>query len=270
MAAVPAGILVFLATTGCGDTGMATSREDPFGRTYYIDGAGNWGYGVVEVNEGLRRAGYKGNIINWRWSATFNPALDQTIGRIAARGRGQELGKEITQYLQLYPDNQVNIICLSAGTGVGIWACENTTLPAKVNNIIMLGSSLSSDYDVSTALQHIAGKIYVYHSTYDMVLQGPVRTIGTIDGKIGVDAAGLVGLRPTRGDRGRIENIPWSSRYEQYGWTGSHTDATSEPFVRHVLAKIVVPTSTSAPVRVTTAYQTPSPVPCHRGAGFLW
>jgi hypothetical protein len=227
---------------GCGSE-PTFSREDQFGRTYYIDGAGNWGYGVAEVHEGLRKAGYKGAIINWHWSPTFNPALDQTIGRGAARGRGADLGREITQYLAKFPGNEVNIICLSAGTGVGIWACENTTLPARVNNIILLGSSLSSDYDVSTALQHIAGKIYVYHSSSDMILQGPVRTLGTIDGKMGVDAAGIVGLRPPRGDRKRIVNIPWSSRYEQYGWTGSHTDATSEPFVQLVLSKAIVSAS---------------------------
>lgn len=235
---------------GCGAE-SAVSREDQFGRTYYIDGAGNWGYGVAEVHAGLRKAGYKGTIINWRWSPTFNPALDQTIGRVAARGRGADLGKEITRYLSKFPNNQVNIICLSAGTGVGIWACENTTLPAKVNNIILLGSSLSSDYDVSKALEHIAGKVYVYCSSADMILQGPVRTLGTIDGKIGADAAGIVGLRPPRGDRSRIVNIPWSSRYEQYGWTGSHTDATSEPFVQLVLAKTILASSPTTQPRTT-------------------
>lgn len=235
---------------GCG-VDSTVGREDQFGRTYYIDGAGNWGYGVAEVHAGLRKAGYKGTIINWRWSATFNPALDQTIGRVAARARGADLGKEITQYLSRFPDNQVNIICLSAGTGVGIWACENTTLPAKVDNIILLGSSLSSDYDVSKALEHIAGKVYVYYSSADMILQGPVRTLGTIDGKIGADAAGIVGLRPPRGDRSRIVNIPWSSRYEQYGWTGSHTDATSEPFVQLVLAKTILASSTTTQPRTT-------------------
>ena len=240
LASISVTSILLLSATGCGPDSVV-SREDPFGRTYYIDGAGNWGYGVAEVYEGLRKAGYKGNIINWHWSATFNPALDQTIGRVAARGRGADLGKEITQYLKQFPDNQVNIICLSAGTGVGIWACENTELPAKVNNIILLGSSLSADYDVSKALQHISGKIYVYYSSSDMILQGPVRTLGTIDGKIGVDAAGIVGLRSPKGDRSRIVNVRWSSTYERYGWTGSHTDATSVPFVRYVLAKAIVP-----------------------------
>ncbi len=244
------------ALPGCGDQ-PTFSREDEFGRTYYIDGAGNWGYGVAEVNGGLRQAGYKGSIINWRWSATFNPALDQTIGRVTARARGADLGREITQYLKHFPNNQVNIICLSAGTGVGIWACENVEPPAKVNNIILLGSSLACDYDVSKALEHISGKIYVYYSNSDMILEGPVRTLGTIDGKLGVDAAGLVGLRPPRGDRSRIVNVPWSSQYERYGWTGSHTDSTSEPFVRHVLAKAIVPPSAPQQPRKTTAMASP-------------
>ncbi|UCD27478.1 MAG: hypothetical protein JSV03_10165, partial [Planctomycetota bacterium] len=139
-------------TAGCGGGALTSSKFDQFGRTYYIDGAGNWGFGVVEVNNGLRQAGYRGNIINYRWSPTLNPALDQTIGRPAARLRGADLGKEITGYLKKYPDNQVNIIALSAGTGVAVWACENVESPAKVYSLIMLGSSLSSRYNMQKAL----------------------------------------------------------------------------------------------------------------------
>ena len=230
-----------LCLPGCGISASEMNRADQFGRTYYIDGAGNWGYGVAEVQQGLRQAGYKGNIINFRWSPTFNPALDQTIGRPAARLRGADLGKEITQYLKKYPDCQANIICLSAGTGVGVWACENTEPPATVHSLVMLGSSLSADYDMRKAIEHISGGVYVYHSSSDMVLQGPVRTLGTIDGKMGVDAAGLRGLHPPGGGGKKITNIRWSSKYERYGWTGAHTDATSEPFVRYVLSRHILP-----------------------------
>jgi hypothetical protein len=235
-----ASISLLALLTGC-EGGGGSSATDRFGRTYYIDGAGNWGYGVVEIQEGLRRSGYKGTIINYGWSPTFNPALDQTVGRPIAHLKGADLGKEITQYLTKYPGNEVNIICLSAGTGVGVWACENIQPPAKLNNLIMLGSSISCDYDVRLALEHLAGRIYVYHSQGDMVLQGPVRTLGTIDGKMGVDAAGLGGLRPRGLKTDRIVNIPWSPRYEQYGWTGAHTDATSEPFVRAYLSRHILP-----------------------------
>ncbi len=128
-------------------SGLVGCGEDPhdrFGRTYYIDGAGNWGFGVQEIHDGLTKAGYDGSIRTWQWSRTFNPALDQTVGRIFARGRGEDLGHEITQYKKTYPDAPVNIIALSAGTGVAIWACEAVDPPAKVHKRHLLGSSISS------------------------------------------------------------------------------------------------------------------------------
>lgn len=235
--AIGAALGLVAMLSGCEAGGLSSDR---FGRTYYIDGAGNWGYGVAEVNEGLHRAGYKGTVINFRWSPTFNPALDQTVGRPVARLKGAELGEQITKYMAEYPNTQVNIICLSAGTGVGVWACENVKPPARVHNLVMLGSSLSSDYDMRKALANIDGHVYVYHSPSDMILQGPVRTLGTIDGKIGTDAAGLIGLRPRGYKTDRIVNIPWSRQYERYGWTGAHTDATCLPFVRTCLARHIL------------------------------
>lgn len=233
-------VMFGLLASGCAANGRGTPASDKFGRTYYIDGAGNWGFGVTEVRNGLRRAGYKGNIINYRWSPTFNPALDQTIGRPAARARGADLGREISAYLEKYPGNGVNIICLSAGTGVGVWACENITSETKLHALVMLGSSLSSDYDMHQVLQNIAGGVWVYYSPYDRILQGPVRSLGTIDGKLGVEAVGTVGLRYRGPGSEKIHNIRWSPRYERYGWTGAHTDATSEPMVEQILARHIL------------------------------
>jgi len=254
----PARLLLCL---GCVTVGIAltagcegTHAQDRFGRTYYIDGAGNWGYGVADVHDGLRKAGYQGRIINYRWSPTLNPALDQTIGRPIARLKGADLGREITAYLADHPETQVNIICLSAGTGVGVWACEAVKPPAKVHNLVMLGSSLASNYNMSKALANISGQVYVYHARTDMILQGPVRSLGTIDGQIGVDAAGLVGLRPPGLKSDQIVNVPWQPRYQRFGWTGAHTDSTCAPFVRAFLANHIVENPASSGLA-----QTPSP-----------
>jgi hypothetical protein len=233
--------------------GCGPDPKDRFGRTYYIDGAGNWGFGVAEMQEGLRAAGYKGSIRTWPWSVTFNPALDQTL-RVIPEGRGADLGHEITAYKKDYPDAAVNIIALSAGTGVAVWACEAVTPPAKVHNVILLGSSISSKYNMHKAMRNIDGKVYVYYSRSDPILDGPVRTLGTIDGTFD-DPAGLVGLKASPDLRDRIVNIPWSYKYERYGWTGSHTDCTSEPFVRAILSKhIVEPIRTPATRAVASAH----------------
>ncbi len=245
-------------TWGCATTAPTQSLTgDEFGRTYYIDGAGNWGYGVREVAEGLRRAGYQGRIINWTWSPTLNPALDQTVGRPFARARGRELGEDINAYARQYPDKEVHIIALSAGTGVATWACESLRPPARVHNLILLGSSLSSDYDFRAALSSIEGGVWVYHSDHDAILLGPVRALGTIDGKVGADGAGLVGLHPHTIKTDKIHNIGWTDGYRRLGWSGSHTDATSEPFVRHVLARHIVAPSSEGAVKLASASDSP-------------
>jgi hypothetical protein len=221
-----------VAGTGC------TDPREQYGRTWYIDGAGNWGFGVLDVPLGLEDAHYKGVVSNHRWSLTFNPALDQTL-RFIAKGSGQALGHEITQYLKRNPGADANIIALSAGTGVGIWAIESVKPPYKVNNFVMLGSSLSSRYNTRKALANMKGRIYVYYTSTDPVLQGPVRALGTIDGTFD-ESAGLVGLRGSGNASGRIVNISRTGEHARYGWTGGHADCTNRRFVRAYISKHIV------------------------------
>ncbi|MBN2563054.1 MAG: hypothetical protein JXQ75_19185 [Phycisphaerae bacterium] len=218
-------------------TGCADPRER-YGHTWYIDGAGNWGFGVLDVPRGLEAGGYKGAVTNHRWSLTFNPALDQTF-RFIAKGSGAALGHQITSYLKKHPDAEANIIALSAGTGVGVWAIENVEPPYKVDNFVMLGSSLSSKYDTSKALKNMKGKIYVFCTSTDPVLSGPVRALGTIDGTFD-DSAGLVGLRRAGSSGERIVNIARRSEHAAYGWTGGHADCTNHRFVQKYIAPHIV------------------------------
>jgi hypothetical protein len=233
------GAAFVLLSVGCADP------KEQYGKTWYIDGAGNWGFGVVESAVGLEKGGYPGKVENYHWSLTMNPALDQTL-RFIAQGAGARLGDIITDYLRTHPGAEVNVIGLSAGTGVGMWAIENVKPPFKVNNYVMLGSSLSSRYDARKALNNMTGKIYVYYSSSDPVLSGPVRALGTIDGSFD-DSAGLVGLRGPAAATGRIVNISWSARFEKYGWVGGHTDATSAEMMQYEIAPKLRPGGTMQP-----------------------
>lgn len=227
------GLLLAASAGGC------INPKERFGRTWYLDGAGNWGFGVLEVPIGLQKAGYRGQVSNHHWSITMNPALDQTL-RFLARGAGRNLGRKITAYLKRNPNADANIIALSAGTGVGIWAIESVKPPYKVNNFIMLGSSLSSKYNMRKALKHMKGNIYVYYARNDPILSGPVRAIGTIDGTFD-DPAGLVGLRGPGVKSGRIKNISCKPKYAALGWTGGHVDCVGRRFVAAELKKWIVP-----------------------------
>ncbi len=237
MSAPHASTVLLLAMTALG--GCADPRER-FGKTWYLDGAGNWGFGISDVAAGLEAAGYEGMVDTFIWTTSFNPALDQ-VNRFGAALRAQGLANTISDYLDQHPDNEVNLIALSAGTGVAMWAVENLRSPHKVNNLVLLGSSLSFDYDIRKAARKIKGKIYVYFSRHDTILEGPVRTLGTIDGKLDWNSAGLVGLKPPRGPKDKVVNFGWNRTYIRYGWTGAHTDATNRRFIRSVVARHILP-----------------------------
>ena len=220
---------------GCGG-GFGERAE--YGITFYCPGAGNVDLGDAGIREGLERAGYRGQVSRFTWSVGFNPVIDQTVQPIARLG-AQRLAGHIKDYLDRYPGRDVNVVGLSAGSGVAIWALENLAPGYKVNNVILLASSLSADYDVGRALRNVKGNIYNYYSPSDAVLTQLMKLANTIDGRIGADGAGAVGLR-SRGGGGRIVNVRWRPEFRRYGYHGGHTDGTSPAFVHHELSRYIV------------------------------
>ncbi|HUU83379.1 MAG TPA: alpha/beta hydrolase [Phycisphaerae bacterium] len=226
-------LTIALGGAGCEKRGAA----EPFGKTFYLGGASNVDVLSSGVPDGLRQAGYRGDVRIFIWTVSFNPLIDQLL-TINAKARAALLAEQIQDYRKRYPHNEINVIALSAGTGVAVWALEELDDDTRVDNLVLLGSSLSHDYDVSKALKHMDGRIYVYHSPHDMVL-ATVRVVGTIDGKRGVDSVGQVGLAVPPGADDRIRNVEWSRQYMRYGWAGGHTDCTNTTFVREVIAPLI-------------------------------
>ncbi len=225
-------ILLAIPLAGGCHYGGAAER---FGKIYYLDGAGNLGFGAVGVPKGLKEAGYKGDVEIYVWTLSFNPLIDQ-LNIPGAKLRAAGLADRIKDYHRRYPKNSIDIISLSAGTGVATWAIEALDDGTKVDNLVLLGSSLSHDYDMTAALKHMTGKIYVYHSPHDKVLES-VKLVGTIDGKRGVASIGLVGLTPPHGLENRVVNIGWDPSWVRLGWAGAHGDCANYRFVHYEIAR---------------------------------
>ncbi len=234
-----------LLATGCASSGRVVSVQSPerFGKTFYLDGAGNWGWGQTSVGEGLRRAGYRGDVEVFLWTTSLNPIIDQ-LNIIGARIRASQLAGKIEDYHRRYPDSKINIVALSAGTGVATWAIEDLSENVRVNNLVMLGSSLSHDYDIRQALKKMTGTIYVFHSPLDGVLPHTF-LVGTIDGQRGVEAAGMIGMDVPEGEEHRVINIGWTEDAKKFGWDGGHVDTTNPIFVANEIApRILTPGET--------------------------
>lgn len=224
---------VLLFASGCR---VYSDRADN-GVTFYCPGAGNFDFGDAGIRKGLQEAGYSGEVAAFVWTISFNPAIDQSA-RPLVRARAGEFARVIEEYARRYPGRPINVIGLSAGSGVAIWALEDLDPSVEVENVVLLGSSLWYRYDVSKALRRVRGKIYNYYSPHDAVLQGPMKVFGTIDGKFGEDGAGAVGLRSS-GD-GRVVNIRWEPMFADYGYTGGHTDSTNPRFVERYISQHIV------------------------------
>jgi hypothetical protein len=226
-------------------TGCVEHTAEQFGKTFYLDGAGNWGFGASEVPEGLKEAGYEGDVELYVWTTSLVPLVDQ-LNIVAAKAKAAALSRRLTDYKRRFPEKPLHVIALSAGTGVATWAIEGMKDGAKVNNLVLLGSSLSHDYDMTRALGNMEGKIYAYYSPHDTVLE-TVRVVGTIDGKRGVDSIGLVGLTPPPDMEDRVVNIGWDRSWMRLGWAGAHTDTTNQLFVRYEISTRIVKPSNEPP-----------------------
>jgi pimeloyl-ACP methyl ester carboxylesterase len=246
-------LLVVLLSSGGGCTWVSYLGTDPtgeqLGKTFYLGGAGTLGHvGTLEVPRGLRQGGYRGSTEVIGWQSWIPSTLRDQIDVIKNRSEAQRFARRIRDYLDRYPDRRVNIIALSAGTGITTWALEELDPRYRIGTVIYLSSSLSREYDLSAALRRIDGRLYNFHSTKDPVLRFGVPLAGTVDREYeGPGVAGLQGFAPPPGAseetralyRERVRNRPWRQQYARFGYRGQHTDSTSVEFVEHVLTPLI-------------------------------
>lgn len=224
---------LFALTSSFAFAGNSSDAVSPKSLTIFVDGAGNWGHGAADLRKGFKAAGFESKVEEFRWSQTFNPLFDQMNGR-AARRRARFLAERIREIRRGDPHVQINIVAFSAGTGVAVWACESLDEHSRVDNLVLLGSSLSHDYDLGLAAVNVNQQVLAFHSKKDAVLQ-VVPSICTIDGMRGVNAAGLVGFSKQSSVGCQVTNQSWRPEWKSLGWSGGHKDCTAPNFIRSVL-----------------------------------
>ncbi len=240
--------LLGISLAGCGPSFSSKAKN---GITFYCPGAGNVDFGDRGIREGLEAAGYKGEVASVLWTISLNPAIDQAV-KLNARVGGMRLARTIKRYADRFPGRPINLVGLSAGTGVALFACERLDDDYQVDNVLLLSGSISCNYDIDPALRGIKGQIINYYSPQDAILAGPMKIFGTIDGKLGVDGAGAVGLKPPR-HKDRVVNIRWRREWARYGYYGGHTDVTNPNFVEAKLASHIIESGSASAMSTTGA-----------------
>lgn len=247
------GSLVLLIGGGCARISRmgTTYTGADVGMTFFVGGAGPVGtvVGTVDVPKGLRRGGYRGAIETFGWQSTVGGTLRDQMDRERNLAQAEALAQRIVTYQQAFPGRPVNIIALSAGTGIAAWAIESLPEDARIETAIFLSSSLSRQYDLTDVLRRINNALYVFVSPKDQVLRLMLPLTGSVDRQFGREwAAGLHGFLPPEGAsdatrrlyKARLRHAQYQRRWEYLGYTGGHTDCTRPAFVQRVLTPLLL------------------------------
>ncbi len=236
-----------MAGQGSVSPGTLASR----GVVYYLDGAGgggaitNWGR---NAKQGLKDAKYPGTYIEYDWETGLGVVADQMSSDDYKRAKAAHVAQMIRQYAAADPGAPINLIGLSAGTAVAVFVLE--ALPAKmqVNTVVLLSGSIASDYDMTKALRHVKGDLWVTTSRRDDILAIAVPMFGTADRQPGdADVAGIAGFTLPPGPSAEtirlyktIKYLPWKPQYDKDGDFGGHTDTTVPPFIQDYIAPLIM------------------------------
>lgn len=247
-ALLSAAPLILLAV-GCSQAMPDRAERLPRGYIYYLDGAGggglmNWSGGI---RSGLVDAGYPGAGEMFTWNTGKGVVADQESSVKYKRAKAAEVARKIRQYRKEYPSAPVTLMGLSAGTAVAVFTLEALPVSCPVDNVILLGASISADDDLTKALQRVRNRMYVFTSEKDAVLAFAVPMAGTADRKMGAVSAGLRGFQmpprasaETRSQYAKIAYIPWRPEFRSSGNFGGHTDTVKAAFVRSYIAPLIM------------------------------
>lgn len=223
------GVLLAALMYGC-----ASDVTTP--RVIFLDGAG-WYSGDGPVRAGLRQAGFVGPVERYGWSSGLGPLHDHLVVG-PSHPRTRSLARRITQLRQADPNGKIILMSLSAGSGIVVHALEQLPPDIAVDHVVVLSPSICSRHDLTQALRHVKGRLYVTTSMQDHILA----------------AAGSAGMEggPPAGQKGfvlpdygnaetkrlyqKVIHLPWRPGYSAYGWDGGHVSVTRSDFIRVVIA----------------------------------
>jgi hypothetical protein len=192
---------------------------------------------------GLQEGGLDAEMRPYDWTKR-DPGLSALLATDMHKTETQHVTKMLADLRQEHPDSRITITCHSGGAGIIVWALEALADDVKVENVMLLSPALSPTYDLSKALRHVRGKMYVVYSPYDVAVLGiGTNMFGTIDG-VKTDASGKVGFaKPQAADEREYEKlvqVAYDAHWVKLGNIGDHIGSMARPFARKILAPLLL------------------------------
>jgi len=235
-----AGFILAATALGCDERVVINAGSGDQGLAILLPGIdGRSGY-----SEAAARALCRGELNDLTvelqdWTSPLGGIFNQT-----AQGRNREVAAKIAgriaEYRREHPGQPVFLIGHSGGTAMAVWAAEHMPEDEHVEGLILLASSLSPGYDLSTALEHSRCGIVNFYSANDAAILGAGTTIiGTMDGQHG-ESAGKAGFdESARPGYEKLFQIPWDPSMADAGNGGDHFGCMARQFVASYVGPLV-------------------------------
>jgi len=161
----------------------------------------------------------------------------------------------------------VSLLGFSAGTAEAIFALEALPETAPVDYVVLLGTSISQDYDLTAALKRVNRKVYIFTSPHDHMLGTMMPLSGTADRKYNDPGAGIHGFVLPAGVSeatrrlyaAKIVTIPFAKEFSKDGDHGHHFDNVKKDFIRDYVAPLLM--GQPVPARLLPQQAATSPAP---------
>lgn len=244
---IAAGCLVAFIVAGHGWCASTVENESPAASSkemvLHLPGIAGDKPHDRNMVRGLIEGGFGGETQIYDWTEG-DPGMDALLGVKRNRTEAQHVADEMAARLKADPNEKIFVTAHSGGCGIAVWALEDLPVGVMVQTVVLMSPALSPTYDLSAALKHVSGKLYVFSSTDDVLVLGTgTRLFGTIDG-VKTDAAGRVGFeQPPAADGAqyaKLVSMPYCPLWTRFGNYGDHIGGMTRGFGKNVLAPLIL------------------------------
>lgn len=233
---------ILIALVLCGRTFAQAGGPATQPVIVHLPGIGGYQFVDRDLLRGLIRGGVKARLDVWDWTLHDAGLLD-LHNDDHNHAEAEFLAERITEFKSQWPNCRIVLTSHSGGGGIAVWTLERLPAGVQVDSVFLLSPAISPGYDLSRALCHVRGTMYVFYSKNDYLILGiGCGLFGTIDG-VTTPAAGMVGfILPKTADAEqyrKLEQVGYDPNWASLGNFGDHIGPTATPFAAKIIAPLI-------------------------------
>ncbi|TWT44262.1 Alpha/beta hydrolase family protein [Phycisphaerae bacterium RAS1] len=238
-----AAATALLALCGCFQPPQPMRQELDDGLIWMFPGVEGGAWSLEGPYRALRDAGASQAVRIHEWWKPLGSIVN-LVSYEQNRADAARIAAQIAAYRQEHPRSAVDLLGYSGGGGVAVMVAESLPEDVRLRHIVLVQPALSPDYDLTTALRHVDGRLFNFYSGNDAWILGAGTTVfGTMDRKY-VPSAGKESFQAEkcvsdRVLREKLVQVGWSEEWRAAGHMGFHLGILGYEWNRRFVAPLL-------------------------------